>query len=243
MAKAKNSFRLRAILRLGKLLTDKFFSQDFRPEPFTGRNCPMRKRVNPLVCLAILASASSGTVEAVSIAGTKHDLSGKATKPGDQDPCLYCHSIHNSDAQLPLWGRTGTSTQFTLYASPSMNATMAQPDGISLGCLSCHDGVTAFDALLGSTGAASGNNMNSNFTGSPAIMGSDLSGEHPVGVDITEDGAGIESEAAITGAGLRIYNNRVECGSCHDPHGTAGYPYFLRQDPSSGSLCETCHIK
>ena len=187
--------------------------------------------------------ACVGEVSAVTVSGTKHDLTGKATKPGDQGACLYCHAVHSSGDQLPLWGRTGTSTEFTLYDSLTLDASIAQPDGISLGCLSCHDGVTAFDALLGSTGSASGNNMLTNFPGSSANFGSNLSGDHPVGVDITADSAGIENESTITSAGLKIYNSNVECGSCHDAHGTDGYDYFLRIDPATGTLCTACHKK
>ena len=197
-----------------------------------------------LSVLALLISVVSiSTVNAVSVKGTRHDLTGNATKSGDQDPCLYCHAVHSSGSQLPLWGRTGTESEFTLYASPTMDANMAQPSGISRACLSCHDGVTAFDALLGLTGVATGNNMNTNFPGSPAILGLDLSGDHPIGVDITADSAGIEDEGTITGGGLTIYSGKVECASCHEVHGRDGYAYFLRIDPALGTLCETCHTK
>ena len=108
--------------------------------------------------------ACVGEVSAVTVSGTKHDLTGKATKPGDQGACLYCHAVHSS-------------------------------------------------------------------------------GDHPVGVDITADSAGIENESTITSAGLKIYNSNVECGSCHDAHGTDGYDYFLRIDPATGTLCTACHKK
>jgi predicted CXXCH cytochrome family protein len=203
----------------------------------------VKAHIKLLFGIALVASVYAGTVHAISVIGTKHDLSGKATKSGDQNACVFCHATHSSGAQLPLWGRTGTESEFTLYSSLTLDASIAQPSGISSACLSCHDGVTAFDALLGSTGATSGNNMTSVFPGSPAIIGVDLAGDHPTGVDIAADSTGIENESAITSGGLKIYNGKVECGSCHDVHGAAGHAYFLRVDPTNATLCVTCHTK
>jgi predicted CXXCH cytochrome family protein len=202
-----------------------------------------KRCIKALAGVVILSVVSVSTVNAVTVAGTKHDLSIYPAIIGGLGSCSYCHGPHpTGDSQLPMWARTETQTVFTLYSSPTMDATVEQPGPMSLVCLSCHDGVTAFDALYGSTGTAD-NDMNTIFPGSHAIMGSNLSDDHPVGVVITADSTGIRDESTITGAGLEVYDSKVECASCHDAHGTPGYPAFLRIDPNSSALCLACHIK
>lgn len=193
-----------------------------------------------LIGTAMLLWASVGTVYAVGMAGSKHDLT---TMSSGLSLCSYCHGSHDdSEGQVSQWGRTETTLTFTAYSSPTMDATMTQPGLMSLACLSCHDGVTAFDALHGSAGTA-GNNMSTVFPGSSAIIGLDLSDDHPVGVDITRDISGIKAESTIENSGLRIYDSKVECASCHDVHGRDGHAYLLRLDPANGDLCSTCHNK
>jgi hypothetical protein len=194
------------------------------------------------ISVALLSAASGGTVNAA-ISGSKHDLTSNATKSGDQSLCTYCHGAHGSEeVAMPLWSRSTSKEEFTLYSSTTMNAT-ATLTGTSAGCLSCHDGVTAFDAINGSTGAAEGNNMNANYAGSSAILGDNLSNDHPVGVLVSADADGIEDESTITAGPLNLYGGKVECASCHDAHGKGGYDFFLRVNPADGSLCTLCHTK
>ncbi len=49
---------------------------------------------------------------------------------------------------------------------------------------------------------------------------------------------------------VRVYDGKVECASCHDPHGVpsggAGStfkPTFLRVANTGSALCLTCHTK
>ena len=203
----------------------------------------LKRCIKVLTGVAILSVVSVGTVSAVTVVGTKHDLSTYPAITGGAGSCGYCHGPHPSDdGQLPMWSRTGTETTFNLYSSPTMDATVELPGPMSLACLSCHDGVTAFDALYGSTGTVD-NDMNTIFPGSHAIMGSNLGDDHPIGVDITADSLGIRGESDITSAGLKVYASKVECASCHDAHGTPGYPAFLRIDNVGSALCLACHIK
>ena len=182
------------------------------------------------------------------MSGTAHDLNtnaGSLPVGQGQDLCRICHTPHNSNAVAPLWDRNTPDTgTFTLYSNPAtMGNTMGQPTGISQGCLSCHDGVTAFDSLLGLTGTA-GNDMGTLYPISTANLGTSLANDHPVGVDLLLAGE-MELAATVTGAGLSLFGagDTVECASCHDPHGGAGFDYFLRLDPAAGTLCETCHTK
>lgn len=196
-----------------------------------------------LVALTMLLTANTTSFDATTIAGTKHDLSANPSIKGGLSVCAYCHGTHNSSVtQIPLWGRTDVSSEFKLYASNSLRATVDSPGTMSRVCLSCHDGTIAFDAVLGAIGTA-GNDMNTLFPDSPAVIGRDLSDDHPVGVSVSADSDGLRDAATITGAGLRLYAGKVECASCHDVHGSGGYAGFLRLDPEKSALCQTCHVK
>jgi predicted CXXCH cytochrome family protein len=208
----------------------------------------MSKLVRVLLGAALITASSIGVVNA-QMAGTKHDLrSNPGTLPTGQgqDLCRFCHSPHNSSATAPLWDRNAsdTSGSFILYGvgSSTMENTPAQPTGVSNGCLSCHDGVTAFDSLIGVTGTV-GNDMNTLYAGSAAIIGADLSNDHPIAVSVTTANE-MEAPATIIAGGVPLFGggDQVECASCHDPHLTT-YTYFLRLDPAAGTLCETCHTK
>jgi predicted CXXCH cytochrome family protein len=162
-----------------------------------------------------------------------------------QDLCRFCHAPHNANNLVPLWDRNPSDStgSFIIYDSITMDNTMPQPGGVSNGCLSCHDGVTAFDALHGLGGTA-GNDMNTLYLpgGSTAIVGLDLSNDHPIGVTVTGT-TEMDTAANITGAGIPLFGaDNVECASCHDAHSVT-YAFFLRKDPLLGDLCETCHLK
>jgi predicted CXXCH cytochrome family protein len=212
----------------------------------------MNRHIKFLVAIIFISIFSIGTVQAASPMLTgKHDLTALGTIQGGggQDLCRFCHAPHNSNAVAPLWDRTGSLTagSFILYDNPAtMGNTMIQPAGVSLGCLSCHDGVTAADALTGITTPSLGN-MNTNNTGSAAILGADLSNDHPIGVSVEHAATVGEfaTAANIIAGGVRLFGagtNQVECASCHNPHETV-LPFFLRKDPTGGDLCDTCHTK
>ena len=202
----------------------------------------MSRVIKFLIALSFVSLSSVGVAQ---MSGGKHDLNtnlGDLPATHGQDLCRFCHTPHNSNAVAPLWDRNPPDTAiFTLYSSATMENTMGQPTGVSQGCLSCHDGVTAFDSLLGLTGTA-GNNMNTDYPASTAILGTSLANDHPVGVDVTV-ALEMETPATINATDLRLFSDNVECASCHDPHGGAGYDNFLRLDPAAGTLCETCHTK
>src|SRR3972149_746334 len=99
-----------------------------------------------------------------SIAGSRHDLSalnirgyGSETGPMTggsfndyREACVYCHVPHNSSTAAPLWNRQlPEEVGYQMYSSPSFDSKPPKaPDGISLACLSCHDGSNAVDAVL-----------------------------------------------------------------------------------------------
>ena len=101
-------------------------------------------------------------------------------------------------------------------------------------------------------------------------IGTDLSDDHPVGVQLPDTATFDFNAPSATTAGMKIYDTNsngradsnevrfyntgegyeVECASCHDPHGvpvggSGGplIPSFLRVNNSGSALCLTCHVK
>ena len=68
--------------------------------------------------------------------------------------CAFCHTPHGANTgapgAAPLWNRqVPASAGYNLYNSPNFDTTVPnQPVGVSLACLSCHDGSIAVDALV-----------------------------------------------------------------------------------------------
>lgn len=210
------------------------------------------------------------------VGGSKHDMSifgssnFSGTFIGDNDEtCVYCHTPHASyGSQTPLWNKNLASParNFTVYSSPTMNTTPSNPPStISMLCLSCHDGVTAINALLNAPGSgnpaisATGSDQIGDLgplakwvnigdgdpsTGAPYAI--DLSDDHPVSIDYTTVADGVEF--VLSPVGVNLVNNQfVECTSCHDPHngtpdGIGGSEFMIMSNASS-ALCFACHIK
>lgn len=167
-------------------------------------------KVFPALALALLATSASAD-PATSVVGSSHDLSagGKdvqgAAGQAQNQVCVYCHMPHNAvNIGAPLWNRTNSTTAFTMYSAANsatfqLNAadtnTAARPVGpVSLACLSCHDGVTAFNSLnqtpmidadnakpaSGYTFSAANMTIASAPGAGSATIGTDLTNDHPV---------------------------------------------------------------
>jgi len=215
-------------------------------------------------CSALsLSLLIANSVNAGTIVGTAHDLSGNGYSGGEI--CVVCHTPHNSDTSVtdaPLWNHAITTTTFNMYASGSLDATIDnQPTGTSKLCLSCHDGVTAIDSFGGNVGS----NVISNAMKAVGING-DLTNDHPISItyDTTLSqtdpglhdpatqsvtiGAGGDKTRTGTVASLMLSSNKVQCNSCHDVHnnfvgtGTNDQP-FLKVTKAGSQLCLTCHNK
>lgn len=187
------------------------------------------------------------SVSFAQIAGTAHDFSGDAWNT-TTEICIVCHTPHNADVSVsdaPLWNHQTTSTVFTLYSSGTMNAVAGQPGASSLLCLSCHDGTIALENF---SGMATGTNY---MTG-PALVGNDLSNDHPISITYdaalaTADGGLFNPATQNSGLGGTIaadmlISNQLQCASCHDVHGTA-FGSLLRMSNAGSALCLTCHNK
>ncbi len=219
----------------------------------------MKRHIKVLVGIASVSMLTIGSVNAASLMDTgPHDLRGIAGAELDNagvisvDLCRYCHAPHNSSLTAPLWDREeAIPGNFTMYSSlgGTLNGTPTIA-GVSGGCMSCHDGATAFDAVNSYTDGTI-NMTNAPGMGAegvnPETLGTHLSNDHPIGVVLT--GAGeMANEATVISGGLKVFSDAVECASCHDVHTETALllstaPKMLRVDPSSNEICTVCHLK
>ncbi|HUK56414.1 MAG TPA: hypothetical protein VLY20_07135 [Nitrospiria bacterium] len=98
------------------------------------------------------------------VSRTKHNLSSNPdiNETGTTEICVFCHTPHGANlaasGQAPLWNRLlPDDTSYTVYSSPNFDAQdvtgTRRPKGVSLACLSCHDGSIAFDAMINAPGS------------------------------------------------------------------------------------------
>lgn len=195
------------------------------------------------------------------VANSPHDFSAEAwnTRRG---VCSTCHQAHQTDdAQIaPLWNHKTSSATFTPYTSPTMNAAVGTPSGVSLSCLSCHDGSLAINE--GISGPLGGGGTLSDKIDPGAQIGPDLHTTHPISFtydaalaaadggledpttykigdpkpDLTHSIAPVPaswSGTSLTGKTIHeamLFGGKMECASCHDVHKLEG------SAPSSGIL-------
>lgn len=206
-------------------------------------------------CLGAAAlTLGAGAALGATIGGSAHDFSTQGWSAGQI--CLPCHTPHKATttvADAPLWNHALSTAVYTLYTSPTLNATMAQPGGGSKLCLSCHDGTVAINSFGGTTGTS--------FIGAGDKIGPDMRGEHPIGFTFdaalaTADGslknpattsvtigAGTTTKTGTIAATM-LYGNKMECASCHDVHNTFTNGGKLLKVTATGSaICIACHAK
>jgi hypothetical protein len=256
----------------------------------------MKTKYLLLIGLALALPVTRTLAGTPGIVGSAHDFTvGKSaayswnvstTSHGTTSPtnytCQVCHTPHGADTtsavgrNVPLWGHYTSTATYTQFVDPSGELTAAEgsatvptPSGVSLACLSCHDGTVAINQeagtnnFLGGTAVATGSSG-----GLPtwADLGTNLQATHPISVNYpsftflnptsTALGAaavGTWPTATPTIASM-LYNGKVECASCHDVHNQIGdapndshlLKIGLAQTDSTGRgdlLCRTCHIK
>jgi len=221
-----------------------------------------------LMAAAALALPSiAGAAVSIGIENSPHDFStligtGKvstASWNSRHGVCSPCHSAHHTDdAQVaPLWNHATTTGPFTPYSSPTLNASVGAPDGVSLACLSCHDGTLAVNAGTGAPTFGVDSSLDAN-----AKIGPDLHVVHPISFTYdsalaTADGAledpatykigdaktrltvttppvpATWSGSSLSGKTIKdalLFNGKMQCGSCHDVHKQEG------SAPESGIL-------
>lgn len=199
-------------------------------------------------------------------------LTQPVQQPGPNSiSCLSCHDGQTAiDSVINMPGSGGynpaqASSQDNGFLNAWNNASgldatvhIGLNPTASAGCLACHS------SAAGVVGAGA-----ADFT--VFAIGTDLRNDHPVGVRYPATGPGVDFRTPTTTRGdmrffdangngrpdtkeVRMYaaggEFRVECASCHDPHGvpSAGQGStfnrsFLRVANAGSALCMTCHVK
>ena len=184
--------------------------------------------------LALMAASSAAMA---SVTDTVHNLSvnGTATHVTGQgattEICIFCHTPHGGDQSVnaPLWNRSVSSTSvYTRFSSMgriTFDADEAPVGGVSIACLSCHDGTQARDAVInGPGGGPNGNSVNdTNFattwldgtststaylsdlaasdngtlSGDLIYLGTDLRNDHPISMQYGGGGYTVASTPSV----------------------------------------------
>jgi predicted CXXCH cytochrome family protein len=148
----------------------------------------MKTSIAKLALGLTLVSISSFAM--AGIADTKHNLGGSTNNgrilAGGTAPwgynytnatteiCVFCHTPHGADssAAVPLWNRTLSTASYQTYASLG-TATLDGSDrpvgGVSLACLSCHDGTQAMNTVINSPGSNTTGDVNIDGAGNYII--------------------------------------------------------------------------
>ena len=207
-----------------------------------------------LLGLLLLAAVP---VLAGTISGSQHDFTTAAWSGGRI--CIACHDTHGTNTTItdaPLWNHATSTATYTLYSSPTMNATLTQPGGGSKLCLSCHDGtvaVNSFGGVTGTTMISAVNNTGTNlkashpigFVYNTALATTDGSLFDPATKTVTI-GSGTQTRTGTVNAML-LYSGKMECDSCHDVHNTftvgANGTGLVKVDPAGSKICLACHNK
>ena len=150
---------------------------------------------------------------------------GGTSATGSDQICVFCHTPHGSNtiaSAVPLWNRSiltgaGIYTAYTMVGSNSTGT--ATVGGMSLACLSCHDGTQAMDAMFNAPGSGPGygegtagveqtgylwtagattdlSNGGHNLNAPITYLGTDLSNDHPIGMNYC---GGMSSTACLDG--------------------------------------------
>ena len=221
----------------------------------------MNQRRCSTLGLAILLSIAAGllcaSIATAQITGSAHDFSGKGW--AQSQTCLPCHTPHGGGGasisgyeagrlwnhNLPALGQIYTTYDGNFSRDEAM-------DSYSILCMGCHDGTVALDSFGGAAGT--------NFLTGAALVGTDLTSQHPVGISATwPDSEPSSLNPRATWEDKTFGNSRmgtlrlmvvngvehsvVSCATCHEPHGRGGHDSILRIDNTASQMCLTCHNK
>lgn len=175
-----------------------------------------------------------------------------------EEVCAYCHTPHGGSFDRPLWNRPTPVGPYRMYDDPVDMIMDPQPTGNALSCLSCHDGTIGLDEVLdlpnryigpGPAATTIDECDGCHSGGSPAggldfegvWFDTDLRKQHPISIlyDPSRD-PDFFPVAQIEAAGLKLFDGKVQCMTCHDPH-SQRFPPFLRASNVGGVLCLSCH--
>ncbi|NOX64573.1 MAG: hypothetical protein GXO85_01950 [Chlorobi bacterium] len=189
----------------------------------------------------------SSNIQGQNLASTVHNLSvsgpGNVKATSESELCVFCHTPHNSSPRAPLWNKSDPGVSYTLYNSSTSEATIGQPDGASILCLSCHDGTIALGSVLSRTSDIGFNNGVTTMPIGPTNLSTDLSDDHPISFiynsALTLSDGQLHDPSSLPPS-ITLENGKLQCISCHDPHKN-DFTNFLVEDNKYSNLCIACH--
>lgn len=207
---------------------------------------------SPILLILVFCLAAF-TTHAESIVNSVHNLSingpGTVVKAtSESEVCIFCHTVHRSNGQTPLWNHTMSGvSNYVVYSSSttaSLGLAIPQPNGSSRLCLSCHDGTIAIGSVSSCTTPIAMQNGVTTMPSGSDNLGTDLSGDHPISFvyDATLASADpqLNNPSTLTGKVKLDSQGRMQCSSCHDPHDNQ-FGNFLVMDNTGSALCLVCH--
>ncbi len=160
--------------------------------------------------------------------GSGPGIAGRNQVSDTAEVCVFCHTPHggSTDAPVPLWNKRlgaagtpaggGSYVTYDTLQTPSLDGTVAPVGSISMACLSCHDGTQAMDNVINAPGSGgvlpdgggndgrawtwTGSTVNAagRLSSGAALIGTDLSNDHPIGIQYC--GGGLSgSGTAVSG--------------------------------------------
>lgn len=152
-----------------------------------------------------------------------------ASSASPDDYSLVCMGCHDGVLATGSFGGYDISDKHSLINGPGGGEI---PDGSSYpACYGCHKDIY----------------------GDPPtqFLGTDLSDDHPISVsyptpaedpDFNSPPDAQDGWWTSAADNVKLYSGKVQCPSCHNPHGT-DYEPFLRVSNEGSDMCLVCHIK
>lgn len=173
--------------------------------------------------ITVTQSAHAGIADTRhNLGSTSNAIAGRNQASDTAEICVFCHTPHQSVTTAgapPLWNKNltglpvgGSYTTYNTATSSTIDGEVLAVGSVSIACLSCHDGTQAMDNIINAPGSggltANGGGQNGlayswtgttvdNATGrlnsGAALIGTDLTNDHPVGIQYC--GGGITGTA------------------------------------------------
>lgn len=196
-------------------------------------------------------------------ASTNPDMVGLIRNYGEV--CVYCHTPHEGPNWLgspraPLFNRPRPAASYRMPEFDTQQMVQdPSPAERSRLCLSCHDGTVGLDMVTNRPnsytgpgpanhfideceGCHSGGNPDGGLDWEGVWLDPDMRRQHPFSVlyDPARRPGQFQLPVGGTVGGLPLYDGKVECVTCHEPH-SQQFRYFLRRSNAGNSLCLVCH--